>query len=34
MMKDPYILNFTGLKQNYIETELEQAMVEKIKPYY
>lgn len=31
MMKDPYILNLTGLKQNYIETELEQAMVEKIK---
>lgn len=31
MMKDPYILNLTNLKQNYIETELEQAMVEKIK---
>ncbi len=31
MMKDPYILNLTGLKQNYIETELEQTMVEKIK---
>lgn len=31
MMKDPYILNLTGLKQNYIETELEQVMVEKIK---
>lgn len=31
MMKDPYILNLTGWKQNYIETELEQAMVEKIK---
>ena len=31
MMKDPFILNLTGLKQNYIETELEQAMVEKIK---
>ena len=31
MMKDPYILNLTGLKQNYIETELEQAMIEKIK---
>lgn len=31
MMKDPYILNLIGLKQNYIETELEQAMVEKIK---
>ena len=31
MMKDPYILNLTGLKQNYIETELEQKMVEKIK---
>ena len=31
MMKDPYILNLTGLKQNYIETELENVMVEKIK---
>ena len=31
MMKDPYILNLTELKENYIETELEQAMVEKIK---
>ena len=31
MMKDPYILNLTGLKQNYIETELESAMVDKIK---
>ena len=31
MMKDPYILNLTGLKDNYIEKELENAMVEKIK---
>lgn len=31
MMKDPYILNLTGLKSNYIETELETAMVDKIK---
>lgn len=31
MMKDPYILNLTALKKNYMETELEQAMVEKIK---
>lgn len=31
MMKDPYILNLTELKQDFIETELEQAMVEKIK---
>jgi len=31
MMKDPYILNLTTLKEKYIETELEQAMVEKIK---
>lgn len=31
MMKDPYILNLTSLKENYIETELEFAMVEKIK---
>lgn len=31
MMKDPYILNLTGLKQDYIEAELERAMVEKIK---
>lgn len=31
MMKDPYILNLTSLKEKYIETELEIAMVEKIK---
>ena len=31
MMKDPYILNLTSLKENYIEIELENAMVEKIK---
>lgn len=31
MMKDPYILNLTTLKENYIETELEVAIVEKIK---
>jgi len=31
MMKDPYILNLTELKEGYIETELEHAMVEKIK---
>ncbi len=31
MMKDPYLLNLTNLKQNHIETELENAMVEKIK---
>lgn len=31
MMKDPYILNLTSLKTNYIETELEIAMIEKIK---
>ena len=31
LMKDPYILNLTTLKENYIEMELEQAMVEKIK---
>ncbi len=31
MMKDPYILNLTTLKEKYMETELEQAMVEKIK---
>ena len=31
MMKDPYILNLTGLKENYLEVELEKAMVEKIK---
>lgn len=31
MMKDPYILNLTGLKENFIETELESAMIEKIK---
>ena len=30
-MKDPYILNLTSLKENYIEIELENAMVEKIK---
>lgn len=31
LMKDPYILNLTTLKENYIETELESAMVDKIK---
>lgn len=31
MMKDPYLLNLTNLKQNHIETELENAMVERIK---
>lgn len=31
IMKDPYILNLTTLKENYIETELENAMVDKIK---
>lgn len=31
IMKDPYILNLTTLKENYIETELEAAMVDKIK---
>lgn len=31
IMKDPYILNLTSLKENYIEAELEIAMVEKIK---
>ena len=31
LMKDPYILNLTTLKENYIEMELEQAMVEKNK---
>lgn len=31
MMKDPYILNLTALKEKYIETDLEEAMVEKIK---
>ena len=31
MMKDPYILNLTSLKENYIEIELENAMVERIK---
>lgn len=31
MMKDPYILNLSNLKESFIETELEKAMVEKIK---
>lgn len=31
MMKDPYILNLSNLKESYIETELERAMVERIK---
>lgn len=31
IMKDPYILNLTTLKENYIETELEVAMTDKIK---
>lgn len=31
IMKDPYILNLTTLKENFIETELEVAMIDKIK---
>jgi predicted nuclease of restriction endonuclease-like (RecB) superfamily len=31
IMKDPYILNLTTLKEDYIETELEAAMINKIK---
>lgn len=31
IMKDPYILNLTTLKEYYTETELESAMVDKIK---
>lgn len=31
IMKDPYILNLTTLKENYIETELKSVMVDKIK---
>lgn len=31
MMKDPYILNLSNLKESFIETELEKAMVERIK---
>lgn len=31
MMKDPYVLNLTRLKENYIESELEQEMIKKIK---
>lgn len=31
IMKDPYILNLTTLKENYVEAELESAMVDKIK---
>ena len=31
MMKDPYILDLSNLKESYIETELENAMVERIK---
>ena len=31
IMKDPYILNLTGLKKNYLESELENAMINKIK---
>ena len=30
-MKDPYILNLSNLKESHIETELEKAMVERIK---
>ena len=30
-MKDPYILNLSNLKESFIETELEKAMVERIK---
>lgn len=31
MMKDPYILDLSNLKENYIETEIENAIVERIK---
>ena len=31
LMKDPYIFDITTLKENYIEKELELALVEKIK---
>ena len=31
MMKDPYIFNLAALRKNYIEKELEKAMVERIK---
>lgn len=31
MMKDPYILDLSNLKASYIETELENAMVDRIK---
>lgn len=31
MMKDPYILDLSNLKESYIETEIENAMVERIK---
>lgn len=31
MMKDPYILDLSYLRENYIEKELENAMVERIK---
>lgn len=31
MMKDPYILNLANLKESFVETELEKAMVERIK---
>lgn len=30
-MKDPYKLDLSNLKESYIETEIENAMVEKIK---
>ena len=30
-MKDPYILNLSNLKESFIETELEKAMIERIK---
>ena len=31
IMKDPYILDITGLKEQFVEKELEREMVEKIK---
>lgn len=30
-MKDPYILNLSNLKESFIESELERAMIERIK---
>ena len=36
VVKDPYVLEFLGLKENavYTENELEQAIIDKLEDFY